>query len=360
MKRFPPRQIRSEAGIGIVELLVATAVSLVLLGGMYVVFASSTTTHAYTERLSRLQENGRFAMYTLRREVRGTGYLGCWQDVKSFTNTLKNPNNFDTRFAEAVFGLNASGAGSWSDNEGKTYSAGQLDTQFRIPGALSGSDVLVLRGIDGQVRFSIEGHNPNSATLKISATTDSIQPGNILLISDCRHASVFQVTQFNDKSNTIVHGPGGNLFPGNSTTNLGNTYSGTAEIFQLRMSVFYLGTNDSGRPALFRRIITSTAADPEELIEGVENMQIRYGVDTDGDLAADAYVTAAAVADWQNVVSVRIGLLMRSEVVPRLQPQTPLPEYDVDGDGVPDFTDPGDGRLRLVMSGTVGLRNRLR
>ena len=45
-------------------------------------------------------------------------------------------------------------------------------------------------------------------------------------------------------------------------------------------------------------------------MEGVESMEILYGVDTDGDDAANYYVTADAVADWAQVVSVRVSLLV--------------------------------------------------
>ena len=50
----------------------------------------------------------------------------------------------------------------------------------------------------------------------------------------------------------------------------------------------------------------------EELAEGIEDMQITYGVDTNNDKAVDQYVTANAVADWATVLSVRISLLLAS------------------------------------------------
>jgi len=44
------------------------------------------------------------------------------------------------------------------------------------------------------------------------------------------------------------------------------------------------------------------------LIDGIDNMQLLYGVDTDGDRAANSYVAAGAVTNWTQVVSVQVTL----------------------------------------------------
>lgn len=56
----------STAGFSLIELLVAMAIGLVLTGGLYQVFVGSNNTYSMNERLSRVQENGRFcaAPYT--------------------------------------------------------------------------------------------------------------------------------------------------------------------------------------------------------------------------------------------------------------------------------------------------------
>jgi type IV pilus assembly protein PilW len=94
-----------------------------------------------------------------------------------------------------------------------------------------------------------------------------------------------------------------------------------------------------------------------ELLEGVENMSIKYGVDTSGtpDYIPDAYVAAGAVVNWNRVVSVRVELLIRSledNVVPEVQ------KYHFDG--VSNVTpNPVDRRLRQVFTTTIGIRSRL-
>lgn len=58
----------------------------------------------------------------------------------------------------------------------------------------------------------------------------------------------------------------------------------------------------------------SVGAAPIKLAEGVEDMQIKYGVDSQGnDLIADQYLDATAMAGWwDNVVSVQVAVLVSS------------------------------------------------
>ena len=95
----------------------------------------------------------------------------------------------------------------------------------------------------------------------------------------------------------------------------------------------------------------------QELIEGVQAMQILYGVCTNG-VVNPPYVNAAGVgaaANWANVCSVRIHLLlvsMENNVV--TQPQTVFFPADTVNTIVP-----ADRCLRQAFSTTVAIRNRI-
>ncbi len=60
-------------------------------------------------------------------------------------------------------------------------------------------------------------------------------------------------------------------------------------------------------PALWQRVGNDP---PQELVQGVQNMQVLYGVDTNGDLLADNYVVASAVTNWAQVISLSVALLI--------------------------------------------------
>jgi len=60
-----------------VEMLVAMAVGLFLVGGILQVLVSSRTSYRLTEVQSRVQENGRYAAQLLAKNLRGTRSAGC-------------------------------------------------------------------------------------------------------------------------------------------------------------------------------------------------------------------------------------------------------------------------------------------
>lgn len=94
-----------------------------------------------------------------------------------------------------------------------------------------------------------------------------------------------------------------------------------------------------------------------ELVEGIENLQILYGEDTNAppDGVPNIYRKANAVTDWSKVTSVRIGILART--IDDKNTDLDTGTYDVDGDGTNELTAPGDRYRRRVFQATVQLRN---
>jgi type IV pilus assembly protein PilW len=102
--------------------------------------------------------------------------------------------------------------------------------------------------------------------------------------------------------------------------------TGATEVFPMQTIVYYVRKSSSGTTtSLYRRIFDGDHAGglEQELIEGVESLQVRYGIDTtapDADGVVDKYVAAKgttgtatdSVTDWSRVVAVRMGLLIRS------------------------------------------------
>ncbi len=92
------------------------------------------------------------------------------------------------------------------------------------------------------------------------------------------------------------------------------------------------------------------------LMDGVENMQVLYGIDTDADQIANRYVTATTVQandNWNNVVAITLELMLRSQNnAVELQAKTNRLL------GVQWVSH--DRRLRYLFATTVSLRNRVR
>lgn len=88
-----------------------------------------------------------------------------------------------------------------------------------------------------------------------------------------------------------------------------------------------------------------------ELVENVEDLQILYGIDTNGDQSANQYV--ASPANWDQVVTARVCVLVRSEKTNIIAAGSYL---DCNGAAV---AVPADRRLRRAFSATFNLRNRV-
>ena len=105
------------------------------------------------------------------------------------------------------------------------------------------------------------------------------------------------------------------------------------------------GTN--GVPSLFM----SDETGAQELIQGVESLIIQYGEDTSGNGVANRYTRANGVTDMANVVSIRVSLLLQTEL-------DDLSSNPVQYTFNQQTVTPTDNRLRRVYTSTVMLRNR--
>jgi type IV pilus assembly protein PilW len=183
-----------------------------------------------------------------------------------------------------------------------------------------------------------------------SGETQVLKAGDIVQISDCQGRSVFQVT--NNTAGVIQHAAGkpNNGLPGNASDDIGYAFTDAAELLPVQSVVYYLGSEEDGDPvetSLYRRVSGSTEAD--ELVEGVESMQFRFGQTVGGTIQ---YRRADEVTDWRAVQTVRIALLVRSTT----QYGTDVDTTTYDLLGTPVLA-PGDRHLRQVFTTTVGIRN---
>lgn len=120
---------------------------------------------------------------------------------------------------------------------------------------------------------------------------------------------------------------------------------------------YYIKDNNNGIPSLYRDDNGGTA---QELVEGIESLQILYGMDTDTtpDGVPNIYYKANnAALDWTRVVTIRIGIVART--IGNKETEIDNRSYDVDGDGFDDLAAQNDRYKRRVFQTTVQLRNML-
>jgi type IV pilus assembly protein PilW len=333
---------RCQRGFSLVELMVAMALGLIILGAVGYLYLGSRQTFRTTDAIARIQENARYALQIVAHDVRMAGYVGCANLSAGGTNTIATPlaatpltsanaiNGWDAGAAAAAFG-------------GISRPAGDV---ISITGAF-GSDVNLLVPVSG------------SASLKINGNPLKITAGDVLLVGDCRRADIFAATGVAAAAGTvtIAHGSANNTTP-----ILAGTYDTTAVVMKLEQYTYFIGTNPSGGRSLFRNSLSEGTV---EVADNVWDMQILYAIDANGDGSADSatgYIPAGSVTNWSQVVSARISLLLVSQDNVLSTPQT----YTFFGDTstAPSSFTPGAGapdRLRMhqVFTTTVGVRNRL-
>jgi type IV pilus assembly protein PilW len=353
----------NQKGFSLIELLVAAAVGLILMGAIYQVFLTSDTAYRYNEQNSRLQENSRYIGEYIAREARMAGFYGC-AGVESYDDTL-NGDDFVYDFGEAIYGLEANGGTyDWIDSTGDIDPTDSTSSGLGLGSPVTGSDILVLRGVDPDVEIEVIGDMPStSADFKVTAGLSGILNtggGDILMITNCVQAMAFQTASYNDSGN-LVHNTASSATPGNWTKDLGDAFEDGADVYIPRTVIIYVQNNTDGDPSLYVKSGTSPTA---EVISGVETMQVLYGLDSDDDQNVESFVTADSVTDWQDVLAIRVGLLLRSpkEIAKK---GFDTSTYDVNGttidpigNGTPSAP-VDDRRLRLVLVTTMGLRNRL-
>lgn len=335
-----------QRGLSLVELMISLTLGIVLMTGVVQMFLASQVTYGTQQGISRIQESGRMAVEFLSQDIRMAGFMGCSSRNMNVENGLQAPaNDFLFGFDEGIEG----------------FTDANLPEEPAGITIVPGSDVLVIRRA-GSGNFPIVGPTGTTANLIVAGDADGdcmpggqLCDGDIALVSDCVNGRVFQVTNLQDLGGgaggtRIVHAVSNS--PGNIDAQLGNQQFGAgSEIVTLNTLTYFVAPssfNDQVN-SLWQRQRDNT---PVELVEGIEDMRITYGVDTDGDNVPDDYRRENNVPNWQNVSAVRINLLLQSldaNILPEPQP------FEFDGVAV----DVSDRRIRQVFTTTIGIRNRL-
>jgi type IV pilus assembly protein PilW len=335
-------------GMGLVELLVWMAISLLIISVIGVVYANTKQLTRVNDNVSRLQENGRFVVYLLDRDIRMAGFRGCnGNDASIPYLSVLNSVAYPYQFNIAIAGYHGTG-GAWAPTL-------PTDISALTPAPLVGTDVVTVRFIDGTGVPLTAAMSNSSDDIQVAAGS-TLTTGDVLLIADCSTYAIFNASDFNLGNGKLKHDTGGGTSPGNTTKDLGNTFHTDASVYRLVTRTYYVAPSarKPGTNALWSNSVPvyNGQAQPEEMVEGVDGLALSFGEDLDGDRAANRYVTANAVGTWNNVVSVKAQLLMAT-----IRDNTTTAPQVYTFNGV--STTPTDKRLRSVLSSVVTVRNRV-
>jgi type IV pilus assembly protein PilW len=372
--RFAPR---AQRGVSLIELMIAMVLGLLLLGAVLQFYLANKASFTTQEQNGYLQESGRYAIGDIARTARMAGLSGCSSRLTpgKAPTVINHLNGGDYAYAllTGVRGFDAVGTAPAASYAITASNPANSATAANWAPALPSTGVNALTGrvVPGSDVLVVTLTSPptplvdpfTDATSFKAAAPNDLQRYEIAVVSNCQQVEIFQITNLTTTAGRVnVVGSAGGATPGNAgpISNTGPTrdFRAGSEISTLRSFVYYVGRGVDGRPSLFRARLavsgTANQLDSEELISGVDSMQVTYGIDADDNFIVDQYVGASSVADWQRVRAVRVALLVRSP--DEFLPTPDAGAYDVAGTTI-DPVD--DRRQRRVFESTIALRNRL-
>ena len=299
------------AGVTLVELLVAMTIGLVLIIGATQVYVDSHTAYAVNDTTARLQENARYALSVLEPDVRMSGNWGL------------------TNFSDGIGGK-----------------ALPTDAQLAL-----GAPAASTCGVNFPLLLGLPVQGTNDSYAATCAANSAAMPnGDTITV---RRASAITVPP------ATASGPlriCSTRTSGLLVTDISGSFcqDPNAQINNLIVNLYYVDQSSSqaGVPSLRRKALNAGPAfQDDEIVPGVEDLQVQYGVDLTAGVgatggAASEYLNAGAtltnlltsVTTPAQIVSVRIWLLVRSDA----------PESGFTDDRIYEYGD------RLVLNGTTG------
>lgn len=292
----PPR--RGQSGLSLVELLVAVALGLMVMAGLAALFASSSASRNELERSARQIENGRFAMELITNDLRLAGFYGEAQ-VSSVIVPGTMPDPCSNAAADWVASM--------------TVSIQHYNDGIGVPPCILGdrkigTDVVVIRRV---------------ATCEAGVGTceNSIAGLPYIQVAKCKDETPTRPFVLNTK---------GGPTPFNLTERDCGTVAGMRQYLIRAYFISIHNGNGDSTPTLMRVDFNgNTFTRPEPLVEGIEELNIEYGIDFQGQPAsplnldgqpdaftADPLTYACAGCDpirnLANIVTARVFLLARN------------------------------------------------
>ncbi len=272
------RSRQRQTGFSLVELMVALVIGLVLIYGAVRLLIDSRNTQRASDSSTSVQEVATYALAVLEPDLRLASYWGLTNRADLVTG-----NTASTASRSPLDALVVNNCGvNWSVDFTSYVQA--ADASYPLgcaaQGYLAGTDVLVVRHVSPETTTAQAGTlQVQSALMRGTLFADGVRP-----------------TGYAAAPVSVTH--------------------------DVQVNAYYVATlaNDvNGQPqwALRRQRLTTVAGAPtvvdEEVVRGVQDLQVQLGFDTSGDRAADVYVNPGSEPASATLVAVRLFLLVVSE-----------------------------------------------
>lgn len=302
---------RRSAGFTIIEFMIAITLSLLVLAALSGAFVASSRSRAEIERANEQMENGRFALQILTDDVELAGFLSHFNVPNAFA-THGLPAGLPDACATSIATLNDALLLHVQGYD--SLPAGDPAIPACLTDYKDKTDIIVVRRTAICVAGSTNCPDwvPNAPYFQASLCANQIDP----LLQPVPEGNWFQLAEYTG----TAAGPAANTQPGGGFSRTQRNCATPAQARQFLTHIYYIAANDQAGdkiPTLKRAELGGSGGAPAftvvSLAHGIENMQLQYGVDADNNGVPDNYTSApATVADWANVVTVRMHLLAKN------------------------------------------------
>lgn len=327
---------KNQQGVTLIEILIAMALGASLLVGLVQIYQGNSNTSQLVGAFSRVQESGRIASELMSRDIRMADYWGCLTNKNAIANLLDTAHaNYSSNVGDFNW---LAGAAIDGIDDASSATVGGTNV-------VDGTDVLFLRSSSDACAGS--GRPMDSGTpgdFYVSAGCEAgIDVGDIALVTSCAGGDLFSVTGIagtGAANRRISHGTAAcadddSRCVRNSNASFSEQYGRSARLLKPVMTSYFLAPGTAGNNSLFMRKNGDAVI---ELVDGVEDMQVTYGQDTNDDGAVDKYSALPGVVDTDTILSVRVQLTVS--------------DVQAVGSSEPDR------RLRKTFTATSSIRNR--
>lgn len=360
------RPLSRAKGFTLVEMMIGMSMGLVLVASAVTVFSGSRKSIDLNTALTDIQDNARFAMDTITRDIRMAGFQGCVDINTAAAKILSDDAPTDNYFNSAVTVSRIENTGTWNPSEPMGFTIPD-DKGSPVPG----THALSVQ-FGSAINYTFQAMPSVEADIVLDVTNSGLVNGDMALISNCQVADIFTIT--NASGATLQHSTSSN-----SDSRLSAPYglagaNNRSRVMRFEGNIYFIGDtkrlNGAGNRifSLYKQTLPYTPQNmPIEMVEGVANMQIKVGI-RDPEETNDRTLQFLDPEDTTDLSGrievVQFGLLMQS-YDPILE-QEDDSTYQLAGNELNAADEPvdsstsyaSDKRLKLAFNSTVKVRNR--
>ena len=285
-----------QSGVTLIELMVSITLGLMLVAGLASLIAAQSAARTEIDKTGALIENGRYASNAIASDLQLAGYWGDISILPAVPAALPNPCATDVATLQAAIPEHIQG---YVYSNLAALQAGAPTLEACLPGWVGGTGILVVRHLD----------------------TKEVNVASTLI-----GGQVYMQTGLNAAGTELgyVIGAPATTGPGSAGTfNLLKKDGTAATLRKYLTNIYYIASTGSDgttviptlKMATLSATGTSTAMAVTPIAEGIENLQIDYGVDTDNDGAPNGSPVNGTTLDhttWPNVMGITVTLLARA------------------------------------------------